>query len=286
MASAFARTTAVTPLGDGRYGCDLDAGWAAIAGINGGILVAIVARAIEAEVDSERQLRSLHVQFQRPPKARPAQVTVEQIRTGARATNVRVRMEQDGKTIVEALGTCFTGGLHDVATWTPPLPAVPAAADGTDASSDPRMPSLADHVDYRAVIGPPPFSGTPLEPGEPARTGGWVRLKDPHRIDIPALAFFVDSWWPAALGPIDTVAFNPTIDLTLHIRTALPADGLDPQPVLVEALTQANLEGLCDEDVRVFSADGTLLAQARQLAITLSPDDRPMVTRADHTAID
>jgi hypothetical protein len=286
MASAFARTTAVTPLGDGRYSCQLDAAWSAIAGINGGIIMAIVARAIEAEAGADRQLRSLHVQFQRPPKARPAEVIVEEIRTGARASNLRVRMEQDGKTIVEALATCFVGGLHEVATWTPLLPDVPVAAEGTDASSDPRMPSLADHVDYRAVIGPPPFSGAALEPGEPARTGGWVELKDPHRIDIAALAFFVDSWWPAAIGPIDTVAFNPTVDLTLHIRTALPADGLDPQPVLVEALTQANLEGLCDEDVRVFTADGTLLAQARQLAITLTPDDRPMVTRTDHASID
>jgi Thioesterase-like superfamily len=147
------------------------------------------------------------------------------------------------------------------------------------------MPSIAERVTYTPRIGPAPLSGTPLAPGEPARTGGWLELKDPHPIDVAVLAFFVDAWWPAALGPIDVMAFNPTIDLTFNVRTALPPGGLAPQPLLLDVVTQASLEGLCDEDVRLFTADGVLLAQARQLAITLTPDDRPMVTKTDQAAL-
>ena len=283
--SEFAAATAVTPLGGGRYGCVLDAGWSALAGINGGILMAIIVRAIEAEVGAERGLRSLQCQFMRPPKAAPAEIVIETLRSGARATNLRVRLEQNGRVMLEALATCFAGGLREIARWSPPMPEVAPPGASALELGDPRMPSIADRVGYTPLIGPAPMSGTPLEPGEPARTGGWLELKDPHPIDVAVLAFFVDAWWPAALGPIDVMAFNPTIDLSFHVRTALPPEGLPPQPLLLDVVTQASLEGLCDEDTRLFTADGVLLAQSRQLAITLTPDDRPPVTKDDHSAI-
>ncbi len=80
--------------------------------------------------------------------------------------------------------------------------------------------------------------------GEPARTGGYLQLKGDQRVDAAALALFCDAWWPAALGPIDTLAFNPTIDLTFHIRAELPPEGLDPQPILLDVTTAASMDGL------------------------------------------
>ena len=286
-ASNFALATAVRALGDGRYVCHLDAGWSAVAGINGGVLMAILVRAVEAEVGPDRGLRTLQVQFLRPPKATEAEVQVELVRTGGRATNARVRMVQGDRLILEGLATAMTGGLREIARWSPLAPDVPAADDPSiPALDDPRMPALADRVTYAPRIGPPPLSGTPLEPGEPARTGGWLQLHGDQRVDAAALAFFSDAWWPAALGPIDVLAFNPTVDITFHLRTTIPAEGLDPQPILVDVQTVASLEGLVDEDVLVYAADGTLLAQARQLAITFTPDDRKPVTKADHSSID
>ncbi len=283
--SAFATATAATPLGHGRYGCSLDAGWSALAGINGGILMAILVRAIETETGPDRSLRSLQCQFMRPPKAGDAEVVIETIRSGARATNLRVRLEQGGKVMLEALAVSFSSGLRELARWSPPAPQVAPPEADLPVFSDPRLPSVAERVTYTPRIGPAPISGTPLEPGEPARTGGWLELKDPQPIDLPLLAFYADAWWPAALGPLTEMAFNPTIDMTLDIRTALPAAGLPHQPILLDSRTQASLEGLCDEDVCLFTADGVLLAQSRQLAITLTPADRPMVTRTDHSAL-
>ncbi|MBO9532882.1 MAG: thioesterase family protein [Solirubrobacteraceae bacterium] len=286
-ASDFAAATAVTALGDGRYGCFLDARWSALAGINGGILNAILIRAAEAEVGEGRSLRSLHVQFMRPPKATDAEVHVEVLRSGGRATNLRLSLHQGGRLILEALATCMTGGLRELARWSPTPPSVPSATDTQSPTmEDPRMPAIADRLTYGPRIGPPPLSGTPLEPGAPARTGGWLQLHGDQRIDAATLAFFADAWWPAALGPIDVLAFNPTVDLTFHLRTSLPPGGLDPQPILLDVRTEASLEGLVDEDARLYTADGTLLATSRQLAITLTPDDRPPVTRDNHALID
>ncbi|MFT4036202.1 MAG: thioesterase family protein [Patulibacter sp.] len=272
--------TAITPLGAARYACNLDPRWSALAGINGGILAAILVRAAAAQAGTDRPLRTLHVQFMRPPKAGRAEVAVETLRTGGRATNQRLVLTQDGRVILEALATCMAGGLRELARWTPDPPSVAPIDADVAPINDPRMPEIADRLIYAPRIGPHPISGTPLAPGEPARTGGWLQLHGAQPIDTAALAFFVDAWWPAALGPIDTMAFNPTIDLTLHIRTALPAGGLQPQPLLLDVQTEASLEGLVEEDTRLFTADGTLLAQSRQLAITLTPDDRPPVTKA------
>ncbi|MDQ8044315.1 MAG: thioesterase family protein [Solirubrobacteraceae bacterium] len=283
---AFALATAVEPRGDGRYGCVFDADWAALAGINGGIIMAILIRAIEAEVDPDRRIRSLQCQFLRPPKARAAEIVIETTRTGARATNLRVRVEQEGKLIVDALATCFTGGLREVGRWSPSLPAEATKAPSNQHISDPRLPAIADRVQYTPAIGPFPMSGTPLEPGAAARTGGWIELREPHPVDTSLLAFFLDAWWPAALGPIDVLSFNPTIDMTFDLRTALPSEGLPHQALFVDFATQASLEGLVDEDARIFSADGQLLAQARQLAITLTAEDRPPVTKSSHASID
>ncbi len=267
-AAAFARTTAVTPLGGGRYACAFDGGWATAAGINGGILMATMVRALQAETGPDRHPRSLQVQFMRPPAAGPAEVEVETIRSGRRATNARIRVLQDGKLMVEGLATSFTTDLDVIATWSPNRPDVPLPADLPSRLIDPRMPPVADHVSYRPCIGPPPFSGEALEPGEPARTGGWLELLDPAPVDPALAAFFIDAWWPAALGPITELSMNPTVELSLHFRTALPPEGLPHQALLLEARTEASIDGLVDEHARVFTADGTLIADAVQLAIT------------------
>lgn len=267
-AGGFAATTAVAPLGDGRYACTFDGGWATAAGINGGILMATMTRALQAEIGPDRHPRSLQCQFMRPPKAGPAEVQVEVIRSGGRATNARVRVTQDAALMVEALATLFAGDLDVIAEWSPRLPDTPLPQDLPQRLIDPRMPPVADHVAYRPSIGPPPFSGTRLEDGEPARTGGWLELIAPAPVDAALVAFYVDAWWPAALGPITELSMNPTVELSLHWRTALPPEGLPHQPLLLEARTDASLEGLADEHARVFTVDGVLLADAVQLAIT------------------
>ena len=276
--SEFGRATAIRALGDGRYEVVLDASWSALAGINGGIMTALVARAVGAELPAGRAIRSLTLHFLRPPKPGPATIVIDTLRSGQRATNLRLRLEQDGREIIHGLATAFAGGLREIAAWQPTMPDVPPAHEAISAAVtatlDPRLPEIANRLRYGPCIGPPPLQATPLQPGEAARTGGWLQLGEPHPVELPLLAFFCDAWWPAALGPIDVLSFNPTIDLTFHQRVELPPEGLPPQAILLDVTTICSHEGLVDEDVRLFAADGTLLAQSRQLAVTLTSDDR------------
>ena len=57
------------------------------------------------------------------------------------------------------------------------------------------------------------------------------------------------------------------MDLTIHFRGDLPREGIAGQPVLGRYVSNAATGGLVEEDGADWAADGTLLAQSRQLAL-------------------
>jgi hypothetical protein len=86
-------------------------------------------------------------------------------------------------------------------------------------------------------------------------------------LDTALVALFTDAWWPPALEPLSEPAGAPTIDLTIHFRADLPRDGLADQPVLGRYVSNAAAGGMVEEDGVIWAADGTVLAQSRQLAL-------------------
>jgi hypothetical protein len=80
-------------------------------------------------------------------------------------------------------------------------------------------------------------------------------------------ALCTDVWWPPSLEPLTEPAGAPTIDLTIHFRAELPREGLPDQPLLGHFRSASAGNGFVEEDGLVFAADGTLLAQSRQLAL-------------------
>jgi acyl-CoA thioesterase len=283
-ATEFDRATAIEPLPGDRYAAEVQDGWGAPPGPNGGYLAALVARAMQAHIapTGERQLRTLSAHYLRPARPGAVEIEVATVRSGKRFSTVRATVSQGGKEIIAALAAYSTRDLPAAATWTPSLPDVaPAPARGAERlgpdeytrDSDawiaptPEMPSIVHRVKIAPRIGGTPFSGRELEPGEAAETGGWIELPDPRPIDAVYVALLTDCWWPPSLEPLTALAIAPTIDLTIHIRADLPPGGLADQPVLGRFLTSAAVGGLMEEDGELFLADGTLLAQSRQLAL-------------------
>ncbi len=67
-------------------------------------------------------------------------------------------------------------------------------------------------------------------------------------------------------------AAAPTIDLTVHFRATLPRPGEEPgELVYAEVSSKLIQEGFFEEDGVIWAADGTVLAQSRQLAILMPP---------------
>lgn len=262
--SRFADDTAVRPLGDGRYAAAIDRGWWIERGPNGGYLAAIVLRAILAEVaDPERRPRSLTLHYLRPPVEGPCEVAVVVERAGRGLTTVSARLRQDGRDCIialAALGVDRPGpSLDDQQAPAVPPPDEVIRRPGPPGVSIP----IRDRYDVRPVIG-----GVPFVPGPEALTGGWIRTVDDDPVDEVLVAAITDAWPPAVFSRLEVPVGVPTVDLTIHFRQ--PPSG-DSAWSLVRFRTQVAAAGYLEEDGEVWSADGHLLAQSRQLAVVVAP---------------
>jgi acyl-CoA thioesterase len=266
MMSRFDIDTAVEPLGAGRYRVRIDEGWWVRSGPNGGYVGAIVLRALEREVgDPARTCRSFTVHYLARPAAGAADVEVVVERTGRSLTSVSARLTQEGRALAIAVAAMSTPrpGPEFCALEMPDVPGPEDAGPSpfrTDGSVP--LPALHDRYEYRHAIGPRPFSG-----GDEALAGGWIRLADPSPVDAAVLVAYADAWVPAMFGRVSGGWGYSTIDLTLHLR-ALPPAGYDDW-CLVRYRSSASTDGFCEEDCEIWTRDGLLLAQTRQLAAVM-----------------
>ena len=139
-------------------------------------------------------------------------------------------------------------------------------ADGTSSSSDfPRKdpPPFTQRLSMQHRFGEPPFSGA--ERGE---AGGWLGLRERRELDAAAIAMLADAWFPAPWPRLAELAPAPTIDLTVHYRAPLPL----PDSLLLGRFTSDLVrDGFFEEDGALWTPDGTLVAQSRQLGLLLNP---------------
>jgi acyl-CoA thioesterase len=261
----FQRDTAVTQTEAGRFTARIDPGWWIVRGPNGGYVAALVLRAMAGAVgDPARTPRSFTIHFTSPPVEGPAEVRTALERTGRSMTTVSARLEQGGK--LRAIALAAFGAVRSG----------PELRDAT-------MPEVV--TPERAVPLPSPLAPIPMRDRYESRsafgaigaraaeavTGGWIRLREePHGVDAPLVAAYADAWPPAVFTRIDPTGLAggvPTVDLTVHFRASWPAH-LDPTDfALVVFRSRVAHEGFLEEDGEVWTRDGLLLAQSRQLAV-------------------
>jgi acyl-CoA thioesterase len=260
--SAFARATAVTPLGEGAWRATCDPGWSTNRGPNGGYLAAIVLRAMLAELDDPaREPRSLTCQYLRPPAPGELRVDVVVERAGRSVSFVTARLSQDGRPCVLAMAVLSLQleGALDYA-GTPPV--VPGPDGLAPAPPVPGLP-MTEHFEARPALGAPPFAGA-----DEAVTGGWLRFADSELLDAPALAMYADAWMPSPFARLRAPVGAPTLDLTVHFRAPAAAAAIAAdEPVLAVFRSSTSADGFFEEDGELWTADGVLLAQSRQLAL-------------------
>lgn len=254
----FRADTAVDPLGDGCFGATIKSAWSGPPGPNGGYVAALILRAIRAAVDEPaREPRSLTVHYLRPPRDGEVEITVEIERAGRSATTCTARMQQSGKTTCIAL--CALALDFDAAAdWSTPPPPAPDPGSLPPLDSD-LPPRIFDQLEMRMVFGGVPFTG-----GE-GEAGGWVRTKVPCPLEPELIAMYTDAWWPAPFARLERPVLAPTLDLTIHFRGKPPPG--EGEQVLARFTASTSVRGFFEEDGALWSADGELLAQSRQLAL-------------------
>jgi hypothetical protein len=287
MAFEFDRDTEITARGHGRYDADLAPGWVVGGGVNGGYLLAIMGRAVAAELGVTEPAAGPHAKQHQDPfavsshfasasKPGPAYVETRLVRSGGRFSTVAATLFQqvDGIPVPRIAALATYGDLdraHDEKTDA-------AAAELGLALPPPVLPPLEECVESRDA--PPEVKamaplldrfGTRFDPatamwavGQPSRNAviqGWFKLADARPLDPIALLMVVDALPPVTFD-LGMPGWAPTLELTAHVR-ARPAPGW----AIVRHSTRTMAGGLFEEDCEVWDSRGVLVAQARQLAL-------------------
>jgi acyl-CoA thioesterase len=264
--SGFDDDTALTPAGDGAWEGAITDGWDTPRGPLGGYVMALMLRAFELAIaEPGRSARSVTMHFLRVPEVGPVTLRARVERAGRSLSTVSGRMEQDGKLLGLALGAYSV-------PWESPL-----LGDQTMPEVDP--PAGREPVGDLGRGKPPPFTGRltmqhrfgerPFTSTEEGLTGGWLGLREERPVDALAIAVLADAWFPAPWPRLKALAPAPTIDLTLHFRVPLPL----PDGLLLGRFTNRLVrDGFFDEDGELWTPDGTLVAQSRQLGLLLGAE--------------
>jgi acyl-CoA thioesterase len=258
---------ALRPAGDGRFEGEVRGGWWTPRGPLGGYVMALMLRALEQTVaDPERMPRSVTMHFLRPPAAGPVAVEARVERAGRTLTSVSGRLLQEGTLMGLALGAFSTPWESPLLDDAPMPPVDPPQGRVSEPRGIPSAmpPPFVERMVFQRRFGEPLFSGA-----EHAVVGGWLGLREERPVDAAAVTMLADAWFPAPWPRLKGLAAAPTIELTLHYRAPLPIpDGL----LLGRFETRLVRDGFFEESGELWSADGTLVAQSRQLALLIGAE--------------
>ncbi|HEX4465874.1 MAG TPA: thioesterase family protein [Solirubrobacteraceae bacterium] len=275
--SAFDRDTAVSLRSrelDGvaqrvRFAAEVSSDWRAGRGPHGGYLAAMLLRALtDAVADAERAARSLTIHYARAPQPGPVTIDVAIERQGRSLSTLSARMEQDGALVALALSAFSVAwSAPQIAELALPQVDPPDAERKTGIPLFAGAPPFTRHLIVQPRIGAVPFQGSDA----PMEVGSWLGLLEERPIDALSLAFFSDALFSPPFIRLREPSTTPTVDLTIHFRTPMPRSAEPDAGELCFARFRSGLiqEGFFEEDGVIWAADGTVLAQSRQLGIVL-----------------
>jgi acyl-CoA thioesterase len=262
----FEDTTAVAETAPHCYEATIDPSWWVLRAPHGGYLASIILRALMlAAADPQRTPRSFTTHFIAPPKPGPISIATSLDRRGRSLSSLSAHVTQDDRLVATALAS-FSSPWTSIDFTDHAPPAVPSVDDAFPVPTEgEHIPPFLSHFDMRWAIGDPPFSGS-----KHARVGGWIRMREPQVPGHVLVATYMDAWAPAVFPTMTEPVAAPTIDLTIHFRAPLPPPGSRPDDFYLGVFWSTTArEGFFEEDGELWSADGTLLAQSRQLALLL-----------------
>jgi len=260
---------ALRPLGEpGRFAAVLDDRWWIVTGPNGGLLAALLLRAVQITVAARRaelDPRILTVQFLTGPTQGPIELAVDIDKDGRRVCFASATMTQAGRVICQARVTLAAslGDTFDLSDHV--MPPVPA-------------PGQCPVLDPAATYGNARkrWQRRDVAPWGPGIVAGWMRLDPPVPVDAAVLALMVDNLPPSlrahvADPDVAERTHTTTIEMTVYLRRPDPGVGPDDE-CLVVLRSASVVDGLHQEEGEVWSADGRLLATSRQLALVFLRD--------------
>jgi acyl-CoA thioesterase len=263
---------------NGRYTAFIDDRWTLVVIPQGGIVAALAARAMAAELAvPEQSLRSLSLVFAGQVAAGPVEIDVTLLRGGRSMSQLTATVHNPGQVAgltavavfgAERRGFSFTeleypgfDGPEEMRGFRDGVP------DDIEFEFErPPMRFWEEVIEARPILGKPPWE--PWEPG-PAEMAYWYRLDNPPvrddgTLDPVASIVLCDSMPGAVgqkLGPDSGTWFGPSADLTVHILgTARPGW------LLAHNKARHAGDGYASVDMALWDPTGpTLVAYATQM---------------------
>jgi hypothetical protein len=259
----FEDVTAIRPLeGAGHFAADIHPEWTIAGRPNGGYLLAVLGRTAAA-VSPHPHPVAASAHYLRPPEPGPVEVAAEVLRAGRNASQLRVRLAQDGRQCIEALFTSSELSPGSSPAWTGAVPDPGRGAFEDAVAVPPVTPAgipapIMDQVDLR--IDRDSFGFATGRPSGRGEIRGWLALRDGEAFDPISLLYAVDAFPPATFD-VATSGWVPTLELTVYVRAR-------PAPGPVRVLHRAHLidADRVDEGCWVWDSTGRLVAQSTQLA--------------------
>lgn len=258
---------------------ELGQGWLIGQAINGGVLMALAARAASEVLGGAGHGDPLTwgAHFLSAAVTGPVEVRVEPLRLGRTVSTVSVRvLQEDGSgdgpvERVRVVGTFGDLARTEPVRRAPAAPTVPGPEEclpaRRDASPVARGIVMLDRLDVRVD---PATAGFAV--GRPSRRGvirAWLRMADGREPDVVMLPYAVDALMPVSFD-LGVAGWAPTLELTGQVL-GTPAPGW----LLVELTTDTVVGDLVVEDACVWDSTGRLVARSRQLASVRFPEEGP-----------
>jgi acyl-CoA thioesterase len=265
--TAFEQATAIDKVANGTYRASIDDAWWVVRGPHGGYLAAIILRAlIDAVEDASRPIRSFTTHFISAPALGEFEIKTQLEKSGRSMSFFSARSQQNGRPFALSVAA-FSGAWSGMDFNNAPMPDVPPPAESFEIPFEGEgVPKFLSNFEMRWNQGAKPFSGA-----DEAVVGGWFRMRDPTVADAPVIAALLDAWAPAVFPIATQPVIAPTIDLTMHFRMPLPIPKANADDFYLGRFSSSlGREGFFEEDGQIWSPDGSLLAQSRQLALALT----------------
>lgn len=266
MTAAFLAATTPELLSPGRYGIRFTRPWYQWRGAYGGVVAGAALRALEHHLgDAGRPVRSFTAHFCSPAVEGDAQVLTRIERAGKLVTHATVRVENASGVVCVGSATFGASRGGEVEYLEFPRPELPPPHEVPAVPDDVPVPDFCRFFELRYALGAAPFSGADV-----AETGGWLRPREPLVLDAPLCVGLMDVYPPSVLSRLDTFKPAASVDLTMHFFHSLPRPGLREDAYFLRTgRSRQAAEGYSDDYQQLWTEDGELLAQCRQLVAVL-----------------
>lgn len=252
----------LVPGADG-WSLALDPSTASWAGAHGGTVLAALVRAVAADSPgSATTAMTVTGHLHGPVATDVATIRTRPRHAGRRISSVEADLVQDGARRATAHVLLAPAGPGASAHIWPHGGTAPTGRpeDHERLVLPPGTMPFADHTEIRPVGPELPFGG-----GDLPVLRAWLRLRDEVAYGPHVALVLLDAVFPSLYAVRADPVPIPTVELTAHLVPAAD-DVLGPDGwAFLEQRTVWSTDELCLDEAALWSADGRLLAQARQL---------------------